>query len=708
MYISWNQSPFVRFVFPFMAGIITAISMLHPILYLKYVIIILLIIYLTLNYFKRLSKSYKYRWLNGIFINLIFLLIGYELTINYTAKFKPDNISRLNVSLIKAAEVRLLEPLIEKQNSFKTIGEITKVFVNEKAISVSGKIIIYFQKDFLLEKIKYGDIILIKSRIFEIPPPQNPDAFDYKRYSNFHNIYHQSYLYINDWKLLNKDEENPFMKYIYSLRSYTLGVLKEHLHSKNEFTVASSLLIGYRSDISPELIDAYSSTGTIHVLAVSGLHVAIIFVVLNFLLMFLEKFRAGKILKPILLILSIWFYAALTGFSPSVCRATMMFSFVIIGTGLKRYTNIYNTLAASAFLLLVINPYMIMDLGFQLSYMAVLGIVVFFRPIYENWAPNNWIVDKMWGTMCVSLAAQIGTLPLCLLYFHQFPVYFLFSNLIVIPVATLVLYAGILLLMISKIKILAVISGYVLQYLLLLLNKSVLFFNELPWATINGISISSIEVVLAYFVIAAFSAFIIFKEAKLLLTSLTFCVLIMFVNSTELYYQTMQRKVLVYNIPKVSAYNFIDGTLSTLIADSTLLNNEQQIKFHVQNNLLACGIEKENTIDKASMNGYGIDKSKNLAVKNNFIQFYNKRFCIVDNKLLFPQNINSKIKVDYIILSQNSSVTITDLQKRFEFKVIIVDASNSSYNINNWVKECNLLNIYCYSVRNSGAYEITL
>lgn len=192
-----------------------------------------------------------------------------------------------------------------------------------------------------------------------------------------------------------------------ALRRQMVEKLKKQMHDPNAIAVASTLILGYKADLSEDVLQAYSKTGTIHVLSVSGAHVAIIWALLAFMLNFLNRFRHGRVIKAIIIIPIIWYYAMLTGFSPAVCRAAVMISTVIIGKTYNRYINNLNILAISAFILLLYNPLLITDVGFQLSYLAVAGLVVL-QPVVYEWLTfsNKWI-DKLWALCSVSIAAQV-------------------------------------------------------------------------------------------------------------------------------------------------------------------------------------------------------------------------------------------------------------------------------------------------------------
>ena len=310
----------------------------------------------------------------------------------------------------------------------------------------------------------------------------------------------------------------------------------------------------------------YSSSGAMHVLAVSGLHVGIIYLLLNSLFLFFEKFKYGKYLKAVFLILSLWAYALLTGLSPSVLRAATMFSFIIIGSALKRQTNIYNTLAASAFVLLLYNPYILLQVGFQLSYAAVLGIVYLQPKLYKLIYTKHWLLDKIWAITTVSIAAQLATFPLDIYYFHQFPNYFLLSNLFVIPLATFIIGGGVLLFVTSVIPFFPGSLAWVVNKILMLLNFSVQWVENLPYSLSLGISITVLETIIVYTIIILFFSSIIKWKPRLLQLSLALVIFFMILQIKEQYRTGKQQYFIVYDVPKERAIDFVDGNKNYFIA----------------------------------------------------------------------------------------------------------------------------------------------
>lgn len=696
--IFWNQAPLVRLLISILTGIIAAVySEIYSPLFIV-VAAILFIVIGSLTIFNQFTFKYKFRWIYGFILNIVLFFFGFQLTILNTSKFQDSHFSK-HIDKEEFVYVKVMEPSLEKERSLKIIAEVIAVKQSEKWLNTTGKSLFYFQKDSLSKQISYGDCLLLKTKFDEIKSPQNPSEFNYKRYISFHQIYQQAYVKSENWKSLNKNEGNIILKYSLLLRDKLLSILTENKVEGKEFAVSSALLVGYEDKLDADIISAYASTGALHVLSVSGLHVAIVYIVFNLLLFPLDKIKYGNSIKAALLILFLWFYAALTGLSPSVLRASTMFSFIIISKAFNRYTNIYNTLAASALFLLLINPYLIMDVGFQLSYLAVIGIVYLQPIIYEWWEPKNGLLEKIWAITSVSIAAQVATFPLGLHYFHQFPNYFLFSNLIVIPLSTIIIYLGIAVFVVSKISLLAGFLAQLLSWLTSILNQSVEVIEHLPYANFQGISVSITETWLLYFLIIMLLAFFAMKQIQYLRYTMVLVIAFFGIQLLESYQEINQKKFIVYNIPKISAYDFIQGKQVLLLADSSLIYNDSRLLFHLKHNWYDLGIKQQTMLNNKTVKKWG---NNALFVKDNFVQFYHKRIAIIN--ALSTKNTKEKINVDYLILSRNPQLKIADLAKHYVFKKIIIDSSNSNRKTNNWKKECDVMKINYYSVAESGAF----
>ncbi len=699
MYI-WNKAPFIRLILPFLFGILIAIYFPFQIKFSLFIIIIMAFILAIVMLFPIFTSSYRKSWWFGLLVNGSLFLFSFQLTILKTEKFSDNHFSKYTNGT-QLAYCRLTEQYLEKEKSLKVIVQVQAIKQGKNWKNTSGKAMLFFKKDSLSLKLKYGDQLFINANLNDIPPPQNPGEFNYKRFLQFHNVYNQAYIKNADWVYCGENKGNYLLKKSYKLRNNLLEILTENNLYGLEFAVGSALLLGYVDKLDADIISAYASTGALHILSVSGLHVAIIYIVFNWLLSFLLRFKYGNIIRAIILILLLWSYATLTGLSPSVLRAATMFSFIIIAKAYFRNTNIYNTLAASAFLLLLFNPYFIMDVGFQLSYIAVIGIIYIQPKIYDWFELDNWLLDQIWKITSVSIAAQIATFPLGFYYFNQFPNYFLFSNLIVIPISTAIIYLGIALFTFAKFSLITSYLAMGFGFGVWFLNQSVNAIEKWPYAVIQGISITAFETFLLYLFIAAL--LIYFSTRKFISLLMVFILFITILSSQliEQFNQYQQKSFVIYNIPKTSAIDFISAKSNILLTDTAFAKNEKALLYRVKHNLWNLGINNTKIISENIKTNY-------LSINNNFIQFYDLRMTKINAINNFKIVAKDPIHLDYLIISENPKLQISEIFKQYNARIIVFDSSNSIYNIRKWKTECKLLNQAYYSVVDSGALIVSL
>ena len=325
-----------------------------------------------------------------------------------------------------------------------------------------------------------GDQIVFSSELTQFGPPINPGQFDYGKYLRNHRF--GGMVFLKDDAVIIRPLHQEFSLRFLLLRvqSFFVHQMGKHQMNPQELGVASALILGKRSLVDREVKDNFADAGVVHILAVSGLHVGIIYLILIWILGFFLRGEKWKWLKLGLIILFLWMYAGITGLSPSVMRAATMFSFIAVGKEKGKRGSIYNMLAVSAIVLLVVNPYLLFEVGFQLSYAAVIGIAMFYSPIYSlRYIPYKWL-DKMWSLVVVSFSAQLATFPLAVYYFDQFPNYFLISNLLVIPLATIGLYSGLVLISVSWVPFIGSFISQIVEWLFWLLISVVNILAKLP------------------------------------------------------------------------------------------------------------------------------------------------------------------------------------------------------------------------------------
>ncbi|HEY0898462.1 MAG TPA: ComEC/Rec2 family competence protein, partial [Sphingobacteriaceae bacterium] len=433
-----GKIPFVRLLLALVPGIISAKIFHFPTTTTGIMTLALGVVAMFTIIFYRTLKLYKFQWIPGVLLHILIFFLGFHLTlINdprnselYFAKFQKDALI-----ITVSNEPRLSNGTVRFEGNVKYV-----LFKKERRFA-TGKLLVAFKVDSLKKtSVAYGDLLLIPSEIKDIQGPLNPGEFDYRNFLSNKQIYHQIFTQYESVHKLQAETGNRLISYALALRKQAVAYFNCFITDPEAAAIASTLILGYRADLSTDIIEAYSRTGTMHVLSVSGMHVGLVFLVLNQLLKKLDRGKELRFLKPSLIILLIWFYALITGFSPSVCRAAMMLSFYVLGKALNRSQNSYNLIAISAFCLLIYNPYFLFDVGFQLSYLAVLGLVYIHPKIYHLLHIKNRFVDQVWNYSALSVAAQLATFSLSIYYFHQFPVYFLISNLFIVPPVTLIMY----------------------------------------------------------------------------------------------------------------------------------------------------------------------------------------------------------------------------------------------------------------------------
>ena len=350
--------------------------------------------------------------------------------------------------------------------------------------------------------------------------------------------------------------------------------------------------MGVTDGLDNELLNAYAATGAMHVLSVSGLHVGIIYWMILLLFKPFQKIKSATWILAGLSLLILWAYAFVTGISPSVLRAVTMFSFVAIARTWNQQTNIYNILAASAFCLLLYDPYMIMSVGFQLSYLAVLGIVSLQPGLYRLWEPKHRFWDEVWKISAVSIAAQLATFSLGLLYFHQFPNYFLLSNLFVIPGSFIVLILGLVIMAVSFIHPVAVVLGWMLEWIIKALNEVVFVVEKFPFSLLENVHINALQCWVLILMIVMIFLWVETKRFSWLIMVSLLCIIFSIAQWIHFREDVNVQKLTIYKVPGHTAIDFTRNGKAHFLSDSVLKKDMLKTKFHILPNRLIGGVKK--------------------------------------------------------------------------------------------------------------------
>ena len=699
----WRPFPLIRLLIPILTGTATGLLIhkeIHVPFYITSVILLLLI---GPVFIKSLTLFYKRRWLAGTLIFILLFLLSHENTIRNNDFFDQDYFMKNSMgSQFYMGDIA--EPAIHKQKTTKTIVNVLAVYDGTWRYT-NGLALIYFQKDTASDQLFYGDRILFRAEFIQPQSAAFPNSFDQKRFLNNQNIYYTTYINSGNWKTIPNRGKLNLLRIALLLRNRFLQLLRDNHMQGREFAVTAALLLGYVDEIDQGLLKDYSATGAMHILSVSGMHVGVIFLVLDKILGCLRKIKYGILIKTGLIILMIWFYAMLTGLSPAVLRASVMISLVAVGKAMKRQPDILNILSASFIILLINQPTLLFNVGFQLSYLAVAGIVLLYKPIYDQYITSNYLLDKIWSVVAVSIAAQIITFPLSLYYFHQFPNYFMITNVLVVPLSSLIIYTGISLLILSTVPFVSVCLAKILVALVWFLNHSIHFIEGMPFAVSKGVYLDIGQTVCIYLLMLSFFLFLFYKNRIFIFLLLLFS--IGFTGSLILQriQQLKSKKVIVYAAKNLAAFDFIDRQTSILLYDPNVRNNVYFDENHlatcysmgIRNNLKIMQTYRNNNFPAFSYRDY-------FYKKDNFIQFNEKRFGFVNRKL--PKAIKNRIHLDYLIITGNPKVTIEQIQKIFAAGEIIVDPTNSRWRSNEWKAEAAKMGVKIRIVNETGTYEI--
>ncbi len=507
------------------------------------------------------KNQYKFRFVNPVLLLTCFLCTGWFL--NY---LKSDSCSKLN-GFNKQSKYAIgkVVSIPVQTGKMQRVEILVQAYCDSSVWKVSDFKAYFYYYDSISPEVNVGDLILFPNKVKEIEEPLNPGQFNFRKYAAIKRISYQCRMTKNDWRVLSKNHSFSLLNSSKALRDNLLASFhKAGIHGQ-EYAVLSALVLGYDDEINKEIMAAFSASGTLHILSVSGMHVGIVFTALAFLFRKLENKKMWWMVRLIAMILIIWFYAILTGMSPSVIRSAMMFSFILIGKSINRNSSIYNTLAASILVICVaFDPLILFEPGFQLSYFAVAGIAFIYPSINRWFYIRNKFLSGIWSLIAVSVAAQLATFPISLYYFHQFPNYFIPANLLIIPVSTIAIFGGLALFFISPFEWLLLKLGFCLDKIIQFLNFLALEIKELPFAVTEDLYLSFVEMVLLDMIILFMIFYFYEKSIQKLRISLMLLMAFLLSKTITTFENNKRQEIVEYKTFKNPVYEIISGQSSFL------------------------------------------------------------------------------------------------------------------------------------------------
>lgn len=729
--LKWAPYPFVRFALALIAGIVFYIQTHFYSPVFLYLFVGLGLIYSLLAQSSYTVPGRLIRMLPGMLGLLCLFLAGIIITHQRTATHNANHVLQVKDSIAYYQAV-VSSAVQEKAKSYKVEVEVLAVHSTGQWKKVSGKVLVYIKKESVAPA--YGDILMIKGSPALVRPPANPDEFDYRRYLQYQQVFYQHYVVPSQYLTIGHTTPNPLTAWAIQTSTFAAAKLKAAVNSTREHAIASALILGVRDDLDNEILQAYASSGAMHVLSVSGLHVGIIFAILAMLLDRIKKVRYGNVVFALIILALLWFYAFITALSPSVLRSVTMFSFVVVAEAVRRKSNIYNTLALSAFVLLCYDPYMIMSAGFQLSYLAVAGIVYLYPKLYHSLvisdsyaAYRKWPwklkksqrqyhllafslfqkgLDWFWQITCVSIAAQLATFPLSVFYFHQFPNYFLLSNPAVIVLSSVALVVGLAVVFFCWVPVLADWLGSIVKYSIAWLNESVFFTERLPYAVWGNLQVDLVEMLLVYTAIVMVLCLLYYYRFRYVWLLFFVALAWAGVNGVDLWHQKRQQALVFHSIPRESAMTLVDGQRGVLVASPKLLQNKRTLNFHVTNYWIRRGITEQHRLAMGKDDG-----SKMLAFRHfdgfSLGVWRGKRFLFLTASLP-KRRIKLPARIDFLVIQNNSVRNLASSIADLRVDKIILDGSNKPYLAEKLVQQATALKIPCHNTISQGAFTLDL
>ncbi len=652
---------------------------------------------LILNYL--FNRSYHFRWVSGLIVFMLFFAVGLFNTGSRSVHFVAGHLAH-DTTAYDYYYGRITEPAVVKEKSVKLELELIAVRSQDGLLEKKAKVMVYLAREDSRKLPEYGQIIRFLKAPSAIEGPLNPYQFDYRAYLARKGIFHQVYLQADEWDIEGMGARNPLYTTAFGLRDFLLRALQQNHIEGDTYGVAAAILLGYDESLPAYLRKGYTAAGAMHVLCVSGLHVGIVFLFFNFLFGLLFKRRKKETLKTFLLLLTIWFYALLTGLSPSVQRAAIMLSFVLLARIFKRKGYVMNSIFASAFIILIFDPFVLYNIGFQLSYLAVAGIVLLHRPVYGLLYFKNKYLDKVWEISAVALSAQLMTTPLVLHYFSQFPTYFLVSNLVLVPVSFVVIVSGMVFLLLSFVPFLASILGWATAGTIWLMNYVIMEIDRWPYAVLEGLFITKTEAFLMMLLAMLLYGILALRRRTFVFPA--FIVLLLFTLSVAWrdYAIGRQSSVTIYGISKHTAIHFVQGKHHIMVADTGFSNDTFQMEFNIKKNAVVHGlvsapewVKPDDTLSTTFMRKQGP-----------VICAFSQTIVIWNREWAKRYTINKPLEADVLLITGNTDVKTEKMKLWFSPKLIVLDLTVPAFRAQKIKSSAEAMGIPVHDIREAGAW----
>jgi competence protein ComEC len=658
----------------------------------KLLLVAVFIFLFSLVVLYRVFRRYSSRWVFGLFVYSFFLLFGVcwqNIRLQQTVVDFPSSEALYRVVITDRPE--------QKERSMLCRARVLeqKDPLSLKKMDSPPSVLLYFSSDTASKTIQRGDELLLSTRLALPVHRGNLDEFDYPRYLIHKGISGTGFVSAGKWQVTTHHSQRSIQDHAFDCRDKVLSLYRDLGFQADNYAVLSALTVGYKDELSESIRESFSVSGASHVLALSGLHIGFLYIFIFFLLKRIPGSSTGiKLLRVTTVVILLWGFAFLTGLSPSVLRSVIMFSLI----GLSQFSTerpiSLNTLFVAGIGMLIYDPSWLYDIGFQLSFTAVISILLIQPWLYRRFTVRNWFFDKLWKLATVSIAAQIGTAPLVLLYFSRFSVHFLLTNILVVPLVTIIIYVAIIMLSLSFIPVAGQLAAYGLDLLLDLLNVVVRGVERLPFASIDHVWIYHVEVLLFYLVLFLLGWYVVRRLPRFLSAGLSVLLVLSVYRVYQVGVDSPRQSLIFYHVRNCPAVHCIlpDGRSWLVYADSV---PEERRLARVASNYWD-RLRLSEPIPVVA------DYSEECFIRrDNIVLFGGKRVCMVSDDRWKNKRVELRLPVDYLYICAGYTGYVESLTDVFLVRQVVLDPSIPDHRQNVLQEECKRLDIPVTSLWNN-------
>lgn len=687
-----QRHPFLRLLAPLVVGILCGDAFPSTVPLKVGTLACLLFAVLIICYYFYLRRWY------GVGVCFFFWSLGYGLMsqqVGQTVFVFSNHPSIYKICIQEKPEI--------KERSILCRVVLLEEFRQDTILASShASFLLYFSKDSAAESLKQGDELRIHTHLAPPANNGNPNEFDYVRYLKHRGITGTAYVPSGHWQIAGHNDSRTFRQRALECREQVLSLYRNLKFKGDELAVLSALTVGDKEELSDDIVETYSISGASHVLALSGLHIGFIYALFWFL--FNPLWKRWKWLKPVLLLFVLgflWSFAFLTGLSSSVVRSVIMFSLLALATLQPEKSLTMNTLAATAMFMLLYKPTWLYDVGFQLSFVAVAAILLIQPKLYALWHVKNRLLRYVWGLITVSVAAQVGTAPLVILYFSRFSTHFLLTNLWVIPLVSLILYSVVFLLLLTPFPFLQQAFATVVEALVHLQNEGLQWIEHLPFSSLNGIWMDAWEVLLYYLLLGLMGYTLMRRTSRNVCLSLSLLLLILSYHSVSIMLHTPQRSIVFYNVRHCPVVHCMAGGSKSWLACADSLPDISRLKRSLSPYWNRLHLDEPQLVT-------GDYLSEFFSMQNQILCYGGKNICLLHDARWKNKMAIHPIPVDYLYISKGYEGGVKELSSLFTIQTVVLDASLPTYDRENIINECIRLGISYLSLSEKGSVHILL